>query len=283
MKELSRNCGIRLSSENQRSLIIYSNGAPRAIHKNDVSAANKVIVQKNKQVSGSHWQLSKPICWEQKQERSEPNHYPSYLATCTERWCQWPAKTKTNWVFRRSSEIARVVGSSGCCRSSKSNQRYGKDDAIHEDQFHGSSKSSNIGNGIQLTINISCLRYTLWEVCQIRCRNKCSIQENTLILQFGTTFYEHRQICKCCYKRAEHFNSTWIHIRHRRRSGAKFNKVQQRENFLATERTMVAVYARSLQYMLRGNLIVTSWSFDRNNFQSRDKPETRSFASYAEE
>ena len=47
-----------------------------------------------------------------------------------------------------------------CCCSSKTNQRYRKD-AIPQDQSHGSSKSTNIGNGIQLAIILSCLGYTL--------------------------------------------------------------------------------------------------------------------------
>ena len=43
------------------------------------------------------------------------------------------------------------------------NQWYGKD-AKPEDQSYGSSKSSNIGNGIQLTTVLLCMGYTLWEV-----------------------------------------------------------------------------------------------------------------------
>ena len=67
-------------------------------------------------------------------------------------------KLKLTWVFRRFSGFARVIRFFWC--SSKANQRYGKD-AIPDDQSHGSSKSSNIGNGVQLTIILSCLGYTV--------------------------------------------------------------------------------------------------------------------------
>ena len=138
--------------------------------------------------------------------------------------------------------MVRMVRSFWCFCSSKANQRYGND-AINEDQSHGSSESSNNRNGIQLTIILSCLGYTLWEVWQIRCHSQCSIQEKTYSSSnLARRFHEHRQVCKCGYKCGEHHDSTWIHIRTRSRSRAKFNN---EKTFSATERTVVAVYARS--------------------------------------
>ena len=107
---------------------------------------------------------------------------------------------------------------------------------------------------------------------------------------------EHRQVCKCGYKCGAHLDSTWIHIRPRSRSRAKFNN----------EKISPQLREQWLQYMqdrrlLRGNPIIfkewlaskavihenllaqTNSSFDRNKFQSRDKPKTSTFASNAEE
>ena len=55
--------------------------------------------------------------------------------------------------------------------------------------------------------------------------------------------HDDRQVCKCDYKCGEHLDSTWIHIRPRIRRRAKFNN---EKTFSATEKTMVAVYARPL-------------------------------------
>ena len=76
-----------------------------------------------------------------------------------------------------------------------------------------------------------------------RCHSQCSIQENTYSSSNSARrFHEHCHVCKCGYKCGEHFDSTWIHIRPRSRSRAKFNN---EKTFSATERTVVAVYARS--------------------------------------
>ena len=77
-------------------------------------------------------------------------------------------------------------------------------------------------------------------IWQIRRYSQCSIRENTYSSSnLARRFYEHRQVCKC----GEHLDSTWIHIRPRSRSRSKFNN---EKIFAATERTVVAIYARSL-------------------------------------
>ena len=84
-------------------------------------------------------------------------------------------------------------------------------------------------------------------------------------------------------------DSTWIHSRPRNRSRTKFNK---EKTFSATERTVVAVYARSsaterqfdwFREWLSSNAVIHKNLLDRNKFQSRDKPKTSTFASNAEE
>ena len=105
------------------------------------------------------------------------------------------------------------------------------------------AKTAIFGKGIQLTITLSCLGYTLWEVWQIRFHSQRAIQENTdSSSNSAWRFYEHRQIRKCGYKCGKHFDSSWIHIRPRIRRRAKFNN---EKTFSATERTVVAVYAKS--------------------------------------
>ena len=147
------------------------------------------------------------------ESRDKLNYSSSHLPNSTEQWCQWPAKTKADWVFRRPPGMARVVKSFWCGWSSKANQRYRKD-AKPQDQSHESSKSSNIENGIQLTIILSCLGYTLWEVWQIICHSQRAIQENTYSSSNSARrFYENCPVCKCGYKCGEHLDSTWIHIR----------------------------------------------------------------------
>ena len=47
------------------------------------------------------------------------------------------------------------------CRKDAIPDQLCRKDAIPQEQSHGSSKSSNIGNGIQLAIILSCLGYTL--------------------------------------------------------------------------------------------------------------------------
>ena len=64
-----------------------------------------------------------------------------------------------------------------------------------EDRSDNSIESSNIGNGIQLIIVLSWLRYTLREVPQIRCHSPRAVQENTLASSsLARRFYEHRQM-----------------------------------------------------------------------------------------
>ena len=76
---------------------------------------------------------------------------------------------------------------------------------------------------------------------QIRCHSQCSIQEITYSSSSSAwRFYEHRQNCKCGCKCGKHFDSNWILIRTRIRRRAKFNNEKT-----STERTVVAVYARS--------------------------------------
>ena len=184
----------------------------------------------------------KHVCREQKQEHNDSNHSPSHLPTSTKQWCQWLAKTKTDWLFSRPPRMARTVRSFWCCCSWKANQRYGKD-ALPEDQSHWSSESSNIGNRIQLKIILSCFRYTLWEVWRSDVIVNAQFKKKTyLSSNLARQFYEHRQVSKCGYKCGEQLDSTWIHIRPRSQSRAKFNN---EKTFSATERTVVAVYVRS--------------------------------------
>ena len=192
--------------------------------------------------------------------------------------------------------MARMVRSFWCCGSSKANQRYRKD-AITEDQSNGSSKSSEIRNGIQRTIKPSCLGYNLCEVWEIGCHNQRAIQDKSYpSFSSARRFYEHRQVCKCGYKFGEHLDLTWIHIRPRTRSRANFNikelSPQLREQWLQY---------RQDRRLLSGNLIIfkdllaskavihenllaqANSSVDRNRFRSRDKPKTITFVSNAEE
>ena len=183
--------------------------------------------------------------------------------------------------------MARVFRFLWSCCSSKANQWYRKD-AISEDQSHESSESSKIGNGIQLTIILSCLGYTVWEVWQIRCQR--SIQENTFSSSSSAwRFYEHCQVCKFGYQRAEHIESTWIHIRPGIRRRAKF---KNKKTFVTTVRTVVALYARSsttgrqlycFQRVACLQSSILSELVNRSKFQSRDKPKTSTFASNAED
>ena len=127
-----------------------------------------------------------------------------------------------------------------CCYSSIDNQRYGKD-VIAADQSHGSSECSNIGNGIQLTIILSCLGYTLWEVWQIRCHSQFKkIQTHPPIWhEDSTSIVKIANVVTNVVNTLTH--SIWIHFRPRSRSRAKFDN---EKTFSATERTVLAVYAR---------------------------------------
>ena len=110
-----------------------------------------------------------------------------------------------------------------------------------EDQSNESTKSSNIGNGIQLTIILSCFGYTLWEVWQIRWHSQRAIQENTYSSSnLSQRFYENCQVCKCGYKCV----NTLTQLGYTLDLEAEAGLISTTSS--ATERTLVAIQARSL-------------------------------------